>query len=318
MTTAPVVSTIIPAYNAAAFVGKAIDSALAQDVPQQIIVVNDGSRDDTAVVVAGYGSAVTLINQSNGGVSAARNRGIAEATGEFVAFLDADDVWLPGKLPAQLKLFAELPELGTVICDEIHVTSDGEVVRPSFLASRRCFQDLPRRPARLAKPLTWLVAESFFPTSGVLTRRDVLARAGGFDTKLSICEDRDLWLRLALQAPVGLVPEVMLRYLTGRPDSLSMAATQLRWAETLRRVLWRYRPKLEAAVRSEGENPDVLFARVFGELGDVFWYADKMDLAAAAYGDAIRSGAVRHLAKWAAARTGTAGLLRSAKSGLGI
>lgn len=312
----PIVSTVIPAYNAAEFVAMAIDSALLQDVPQQIIVVDDGSKDGTADVVRGYGDAVELIQQANGGVSAARNRGIAAADGDFVAFLDADDVWLSGKLSSQLALFAADPALGTVICDEIHVTADGEIVRPSFLASRRCHAELPTQPSRLAKPLTWLVRESFFPTSGVVTRREVLARAGSFDTSLSICEDRDLWLRLAFEAPVGLVPEVMLRYLTGRADSLSVIATQVRWAEALRRVLLRYRGQIDAALRAEGERPKALLAEVFGELGNIFWYADRMDLAAVAFGDAIRFGEMKHLAKWGAARTGTASWLRRIKHGL--
>ena len=88
-----------------------------------------------------------------------------------MAFLDADDVWLPEKLSRQLALFAADPALGTVICDEIHVTEDGEIIRPSFLASRRCHGELPTQPARLARPISWLVRESFFPTSGVVTRR---------------------------------------------------------------------------------------------------------------------------------------------------
>src|SRR5664279_201795 len=133
----PVVSTVIPAYNAARFIAHAIESALQQGVPQQIIVVNDGSVDDTSDIVRSYGDAVELIEQANGGVSSARNRGIAAARGEFIAFLDADDVWLLEKLSRQLALFTADPELGTVICDEVHVTDDGEIARPSFLASRR-------------------------------------------------------------------------------------------------------------------------------------------------------------------------------------
>lgn len=309
----PLVSTIIPAYNAARFVAQAIDSALMQAVPQQIIVVNDGSRDDTSAVVRAYGDAVELIEQTNGGVSAARNRGIAAARGDFVAFLDADDVWLPEKLSRQLALFEADPALGTVICDEMHVSAEGEVLRPSFLATRRCHGELPTQASRLSKPVTWLVRESFFPTSGVVTRRSVLDRAGLFDTRLSICEDRDLWLRLAFEAPVGLVPEVLLRYLTGRPDSLSVVATQLRWAQALHGILRRYRSRIAPASRAEQTSADRLLGEVFNELGLVFWYADRMDLAADALGDALRSGAMKHLGKWLAARTGTASLLRRVK-----
>lgn len=308
------VSTIIPAYNAARFIGKAIDSALAQGVEQQVIVIDDGSTDNTAKLVAEYGDRVELIRQRNAGVSAARNRGISHVKGDFVAFLDADDEWLPGKLQAQLSLFAADPALGTVICDEKHMTISGEVVRASFLATRRCYSQLPSQSSRLAKPITWLVQESFFPTSGVLVRKEVLARAGFFDTSLSICEDRDLWIRLALQAPVGLVPKVLLNYLTGRADSLSVIADRARWAESLYNVLNRYLKDIELAVNAENESARTLLGTVFAELGDIFWYADKMKPATHAYSYAIRYGNYKVLPKWMAASLDAAELVRFFKN----
>jgi glycosyltransferase involved in cell wall biosynthesis len=307
------VTTIIPAYNAEAFVGRAIDSALNQHHPQQIVVIDDGSTDDTARLVAAYGDAVELIRQPNGGVSSARNRGIDVARGDFIAFLDADDVWYPEKLTKQLALFAADPALGTVSCDERHVSVTGEVLKPSFLAKHRFARSLPTQPARLAKPMACLVTDSFFPTSGVLTRRTVLDRAGRFDTKLSIVEDRDLWLRLAFEAPVGLVPEVLLDYLTGRAESLATKATSLRWATVLCSVLLRHRLKIEQHLRAEGEQPHRLLRGVFCELGHVCWYADDMDAAAAAFSLAIQMGELRCIPKWLASRFGVADLIRRAK-----
>ena len=116
-TRAPTVSVIIPAFNAGWCVRKAIDSVLAQDyADSEVIVVNDGSTDDTAAVLASYGSAIRLIDQPNGGMSNARNAGIRAARGEFLAFLDSDDWWLPGKLTQQVELLRRHPELGFCSC----------------------------------------------------------------------------------------------------------------------------------------------------------------------------------------------------------
>lgn len=297
------VTTVIPAYNAELYIAKAIDSALAQGIPQQIIVVDDGSSDRTAELVRGYGSKVELVLQHHRGVSATRNRAISNARGDYVAFLDADDIWLPGKLSAQLALFAADSSLGTVICDEAHVSLSGEVIRTSFHATLRCHKQLPVKPARMDQAVTCLVRESLVPTSSVLTRRDVLTQAGHFDTDLSICEDRDLWLRLAFIAPFGLVPEVKLHYLTGRPGSLSAMASRPDWAVALRKVLIRHRSMIDAKVTSEGEDAPKLLAEVFGSLGQVLWHANRLDLAEPNLWDAIRLGAIGHIPKWFVART---------------
>jgi len=112
-TEAPDVSVVIPAYNAAWCVAKAIESVLVQEGADfEIIVVDDGSTDDTAAVLARYGDAIRVVRQRNQGLSAARNAGIRAAQGEFVAFLDADDWWLAGKLGQQLALMHTRPELG--------------------------------------------------------------------------------------------------------------------------------------------------------------------------------------------------------------
>jgi len=113
MASAPLVSVVMPAYNVAWCVGRAVDSVLAQDYERrELIVVNDGSTDETRALLAGYGERVTVIDQENRGMSAARNAGIRRARGDYVAFLDADDRWLPGKLSRQVELMETRPELG--------------------------------------------------------------------------------------------------------------------------------------------------------------------------------------------------------------
>src|SRR5512139_2667017 len=108
---APTVSVVVPAYNAAWCVRKAVDSVLAQDFRDfELIVVNDGSTDDTLAVLRGYGDAIRVVDQRNGGMSNARNAGIRAARGEFLAFLDSDDWWLPGKLGRQVALLRARPD----------------------------------------------------------------------------------------------------------------------------------------------------------------------------------------------------------------
>src|SRR5690348_13015928 len=109
------ISTIIPAYNAAKMIGRALDSVLAQThLSDEILVIDDGSQDNLPDAVAGYGNQVTLIRQANGGAASARNRGIDQAQGDLIAFLDADDFWEPTKLERQLEVFQKHQEIGLV------------------------------------------------------------------------------------------------------------------------------------------------------------------------------------------------------------
>ena len=110
-TETPLVDVILPAYNGSSVIRKALDSALAQDVPLRVIVVDDGSTDDSAEIARSYGPRVTVIRQANRGVSGARNTGLAAATAPYVALLDQDDIWQPGKLARQVKLIEAYPEV---------------------------------------------------------------------------------------------------------------------------------------------------------------------------------------------------------------
>jgi glycosyltransferase involved in cell wall biosynthesis len=210
--TAPSVSVVIPAYNAAWCVGKAIDSVLAQDYgDREVIVVNDGSADDTAAVLASYGSAIRVIDQPNGGMSNARNAGIRAARGEFLAFLDADDWWLPGKLTHQVELLRRRRELGFCSC-----------------AAR--VEDMEGRLLNVWSCPTWqepFVAHLFGSgadvpgsCSAVLARRALVLQVGAFDETLRGAEDPDLWIRLASVSAYDCLPEPMAVILR-RPGSVS-------------------------------------------------------------------------------------------------
>jgi glycosyltransferase involved in cell wall biosynthesis len=196
------VSVVIPTYNSGRLVVEAIASALAQThQPAEVIVVDDGSTDDTRARMAAFESPVRYVYQENQGVAAARNRGIREATGEFVAFLDADDVWHPRKLEIQLECLRRNPELGLV------GTSTVDWPNEPFPSGERF-----ANPEPALVRLKDLVVRNQFVTSSVLVRRPVLDRIGEFDRALHGPEDYDLWLRVAQATAVANLPLPLTGY----------------------------------------------------------------------------------------------------------
>ncbi len=211
------VSVIIPALNAAGYIRRAIESVLRQTVrPREIIVVDDGSTDDTAALVSQYGSVATCLRQPHKGLSMARNDGVECSTSDWVAFLDADDEWLPSKLERQLSILGRYPGLRWCSCHrrDIGPGPPGDAASPAHL--------LALLAARPALPLvTAMSAGLSVAPSGILVQRRVLRESGGFDPRLCYSQDRDLWLRIALHHPwIGYSPEVGLLYHSDTPDSL--------------------------------------------------------------------------------------------------
>lgn len=206
MPPAALVSIVIPAYNYAKYLPDAIDSVLAQTYePIELIVVDDGSTDGTPQVLAEYGNRIRTIRKSNAGLSAARNTGIQAARGEFIAFLDADDQWLPEKLQRQMELHALHPDAGCIGCGV-------ELVDGNLNAIRQTHQDdlLGTPEQRLRDVLLrreWVGGSG----SGVLVRRSVLDQVGLFDVTLTAAEDWDMWLRIVLHYPVYNVREPLVR-----------------------------------------------------------------------------------------------------------
>ncbi len=203
----PSVSVVIAAYNAERWIGETIRSVLTQDYPvAEVIVVDDGSTDATRDVVTAFGSPVRYVYQENAGSAAARNAGIRLAQGTYIAFLDADDLWLPGKLSAQVACLQAHPECNWCYTDAwlTDETAQKRRVRLSRLVSMRAGQVL--------QPL---LLGNFVPFSSALVRREVLTAVGGFregpDRRIS--EDWDLWLRVAAHHPICYVaqPLVLIR-----------------------------------------------------------------------------------------------------------
>ena len=204
------VSVVIPTYNRADFVREAIASVLRQDYPAiELIVVDDGSRDGTAAVVSGFGPAVQYLWQENRGVSAARNRGGAASSGDLIAFLDSDDLWLPRKVSAQVAYFEANAEAQACHTDEIWIRRGVRVNERRIHHKHGGWQFLASLPRCLISP------------SAIMMRRTLWDRLGGFDESLPACEDYDLWLRLTAVVPVGFLPERLVIKRGGHADQLS-------------------------------------------------------------------------------------------------
>lgn len=204
----PLVSVIIPTYNAAEFLAEAIQSALNQTYRNcEIIVVDDGSTDGTEMLLQAFGQQVKYVRQGNRGPSAARNTGIRLAQGEYLCFLDADDVWRATKVEAQVSFMEAYRDIGMVFCDEEEV--DGEkVINGSLLRKSQFYPEIVAQ-SPISGAYQKLLIENFIPTSMVMLKRECLGKAGLFDEALRVSEDRDLWSRVAAHYRIAGLPTIL-------------------------------------------------------------------------------------------------------------
>lgn len=213
------VSVVIPCYNYGRFVCQAVDSALSQTRTQtEVIVVDDGSTDDTRDRLAPYGDRIRYIHQKNKGLSAARNTGIRHASGEWVALLDADDWWHKQKLEMQLRAVAGRDEVGLL------GSPSGEDL-PEMLPGEPGTRDLTVRD---------FVLSSRFGPSGAMIRRRCFESVGFFNEELRSVEDRDMWLRVAARFPAVCVESPCWWY---RQHASQMNRNADRMFSNYRRVL---------------------------------------------------------------------------------
>jgi len=223
----------MPSYNTAHLIAGALDSVFQQTFQDlEVIVVNDGSPDTPelekvlAPYLQKYADKIVYIRQQNKRAAGARNTAIAQARGEFLAFLDSDDVWLPEHLSAQMKMFADDPSLDLVYCNGLAV---GNPNRPHTFMSR-C-------PSYGPADFSALVVERCqISVSTVVARKHAILRAGGFDESLARCDDYDMWLRAAFYgARIGYTTNVQARLNGGRPGSLG--ASRARMSEAYWKIL---------------------------------------------------------------------------------
>ena len=214
LTAPPLVSIVIPAYNAAPYIAETLESALAQThARREIIVIDDGSTDDTEIRVAPYLSRIRYRRQANAGTAAARNTGLRMATGDYIAFLDADDIWQTEKLEIQLRMAARHPESCMIVCDGVDfgegIVASERLLRgplasrldqePSGTLTGRFYSDLIQRNA-ITCP-----AQTLIP-------RAVADRVGPVLEKIPPCEDWEYNLRIAHEGPITFHRDPLVRY----------------------------------------------------------------------------------------------------------
>lgn len=220
--TMPCVSVIIPCYNTAGLVSACLDSVFAQTYQDfEAVVVNDGSPDTPALeaALAPYMDRIVYIKQANKRCAGARNTGIAHARGEFLAFLDSDDTWLPRHLELQMKQFADDPSLALVYSNSTLV-ADGT---QSLDFMTKCPSQGPANFETIA------IERCQIPIATVVARKEAILKAGGFDESLARCDDYDMWLRTAFYgAKVGYIREVTAITAPGaRPGSLGQSNARM-------------------------------------------------------------------------------------------
>lgn len=253
----PTVSVIIPAYNSADLIVDAIDSVLAQTYKDyELIIVDDGSTDDTAKTVEAYGDRVKYLYQENAHISAARNKGFSVSTGKYIAQLDADDLWLPQKLEKQVTMFEQHPDAGMVYCDG-YICNYGEEDRRDQIYSKLC---VPQRSG--------YVFEYFFKTNPLCTSSALISRVvweelGGLDTTMRGGQDTEFFMRISAFKPVYCCPEPLMIY-RRHSRSTSSAITYANVGKTLRKNIIQRESLIKNLMKAQRKLPlsVALFARM--------------------------------------------------------
>lgn len=204
------ISVVIPTYNRCELLKRALQSVYSQSLlPSEVVVVDDGSTDGTNAMIRKEFPEVTYYSQENSGVSSARNLGIHHASGDWLAFLDSDDEWLPEKLLRQTKALSANPERTVCHTEEIWIRNGIRV----------------NLPKKYAKSSGWIFTKCLphcaMSPSTVIIHRSVFEDIGIFDTSLPACEDYDLWLRISANYPVLLIEEPQIKKHGGHDDQLS-------------------------------------------------------------------------------------------------
>jgi glycosyltransferase involved in cell wall biosynthesis len=242
------ITVVIPTYNRAEWLPATVESVLQQTrPPDEVLVVDDGSRDHTEEVCRAFPAPVRYVRQPNAGVSAARNRGVREARGEWVAFVDSDDLWDPAKLEVQAAAHAAAPEAGWSITECVLVDGGGRpvdgtrglesavpVFRENGRTSREWFAAALRELAVEAAggSHTVFAGDAFgllfrgnvVLPSAAMVRRELFLKSGGFDEALRVAEDTEFFHRLAAASPMAVVMSPLLRWRVGHEERLTAGA----------------------------------------------------------------------------------------------
>lgn len=238
---APLVSVIVPTFNRRDLVTEAIRSVLAQTQPvDEIIVIDDGSTDGTAAALTeAFGSRIRYVWQENAGVSAARNRGLALAEGEYLTLLDSDDRWHPDKTRLQKAWLDDHPGYGMVLCDVARVDKNGHPI------------DVLRRRKAIPEDgdvLEWVLRDPALVPASVMLRRKVIDSVGGFDTSLATGEDLEFHLRVAREWKVGVIERALATAMRGHDGLSASACTYSDFVRALEQFVLTVQDRLPAEV----------------------------------------------------------------------
>ena len=275
----PTVSVVITTYNQERYITATVESALAQDfADREIIVVDDGSTDDTPARLGAFGTRVVYLRQRNQGVASSRNTGIRTARGEFLAFLDGDDLWEPGKLSRQVTAARAHPRSGLIVVDGVQFTDEGGILRPSLLAPsiRALLASSESVTLRCHDEL--LMHNVILTSSQVLIPRAVLDQVGLSDLRIGHASDWDLYLRIAARYEVTFMRDSLTRW-RYLPTSVSgpQHLREMRWAAdelaVLRKQLTEAPEERRPAIRT------LLRARALERAYTIYCYGMESDRA---------------------------------------
>ncbi len=205
------VSVLIPTYNSGKFIAKAVQSVIEQTCsPYEVIVIDDGSTDETKDVLRQFGNSIKYFYQENRGPSSARNTSIKTAKGDYISFLDADDVWTPNKIEVQLDFLERHRDIGLVFSDVEEFDEEKIILKRSRMADQVFGHDIALQ-VPLQEAYIKLLMKNFICTSTVMVKREYFKKVGFFDESLRIVEDRDMWLRIAAYYNIGYLPLVLCK-----------------------------------------------------------------------------------------------------------
>lgn len=275
----PRVSVIIPTYNRGHYIGQAIDSVLAQTfVDFECIVIDDGSTDNTGEVVARYGSRVRYLQQAHSGRPAvARNTGLRVARGEYIAFLDSDDIWLPDKLARQISVLEMHHQVGLVFHNAYLLKDDQSDGEELYLQGKTL-------PA-VARLFAELYQGSLILTPTAMVRRSCFDRVGFFDESLLTAEDIEMWLRIAAQFDIAFLDQPLAKVRRHKHSLSRQAVTNQRWrTAALQSIDARY-PDL---VRSLGWLRRRVHGRFHFAVGRAYLWQNKVDSAREQFQESVR------------------------------
>ena len=268
------ISAIIPTYNNAAFIKDAVLSIQQQSVPvTEIIIVDDGSTDNTAQVIQSLKGNIHYIRQQNQGPSAARNTGIKAAKGDLIAFLDADDQWTTDKLQKQLKALQNSPELKLIAGDMSEIDLSNQVLVASVLNKHHFlekFVTLNGKP--IANAFSELLRKNFIPTGTVLIKKDALLEAGLFNENIRYGEDLELWAKIASKHPITCLPDILMLRRQHSSNSTQSTEPMLIDLVKVMESLKSYTCKQHI----QSYNPDQYIADALNNLG--YWYFNNHQL----------------------------------------